>query len=195
MMTQTFLFHFKNLFYTLNTLQSLSALALTGLLISPFFFPGILYGLPRLPDSIQELPPSIETMIPIDEVKRNIPNFESDYMKLIEFKAISCLKERQPYLNPEFNLNQFSVLVQIPAHHLTYYFREIQKQSFSDYRNEWRVNHAKTLISEGKVDNLTLEAIGFQCGFATRNTFFKAFKKAEGISPSSFLAQKRSYTA
>ena len=33
-------------------LQLLSALGLIGLLGSPFFFPGILYGLPRIPDSI-----------------------------------------------------------------------------------------------------------------------------------------------
>lgn len=42
----------SNVFFTLNALQLLSALGMTGLLGSPFFFPGILYGLPRIPDSI-----------------------------------------------------------------------------------------------------------------------------------------------
>ena len=191
MMTETFLFHFKNLFYTLNTLQLFSALAMAGLLISPFFFPGILYGLPRLPDSIQEFPTTVETKKEINEFKKNGPNFESDYMLLIELKAISCMKEQQPYLNPEFNLSQFSVLIQIPVHHTTFYFREIRKQSFSDFRNEWRVNHSKSIIMKPKSANLTLEAIGLQSGFTTRNTFFTAFKKAEGISPGAYANQSR----
>ena len=47
----------------------------------------------------------------------------------------------------------------------------------------------KKLISEGKAEELTLEAIGIQSGFTNRNTFFTAFKKVEGVSPSAFLAQ------
>jgi hypothetical protein len=37
-------------FFGINSLQVLSALGMTGLLVSPFFFLGILYGLPRVPD-------------------------------------------------------------------------------------------------------------------------------------------------
>jgi AraC-like DNA-binding protein len=48
--------------------------------------------------------------------------------------------------------------VKIPVHNLAYYFREENKQTFSDYRNEWRVEHAKNLIREGKSNDLTLEA-------------------------------------
>ena len=191
MLMETFLFDYDNLFHTLNTLQFLSALAMAGLLISPFLFPGILYGLPRFPESTMELQANTETRKISEDAKKLSPNFEADYMQLIELKAESCMKEQQPYLNTEFNLNQFSVLLQIPAHHVTYFFREVKKQSFSDFRNEFRVNHAKMLILEPKSANLTLEAIGLQSGFATRNTFFTAFKKTEGISPSAFAARTR----
>jgi AraC-like DNA-binding protein len=49
--------------------------------------------------------------------------------------------------------------------------------------------HAKNLIKEGKNAELTLEAIGLLSGFSSRNTFFTAFKKAEGISPGSYAAK------
>jgi hypothetical protein len=42
----------SDVFFTSNTLQFLSAMGMIGLLCSPFFFPGILYGLPRIPDKI-----------------------------------------------------------------------------------------------------------------------------------------------
>jgi AraC-like DNA-binding protein len=49
------------------------------------------------------------------------------------------------------------------------------------------LNHAKQLIMEGKAETLTLEAIAMLSGFTTRNTFFTSFKKAEGISPGTFV--------
>ena len=98
------------------------------------------------------------------------------------------MQEQQPYLQPDFNLGQFSVLIQIPTHHLAYFFREVKMQSFNDYRNECRIFHAKKLILQGKADEYTLEAIATLSGFTNRNTFFIAFKKVEGISPSAFVA-------
>jgi len=52
-----------------------------------------------------------------------------------------------------------------------------------------RVRHAKKLIKEGKTKELTLEAIGQLSGFSTRNTFFMAFKKVEGISPGAYSSK------
>jgi AraC-like DNA-binding protein len=42
------------------------------------------------------------------------------------------------------------------------------------------------MIRDGKNKVLTLEAIGQLSGFSSRNTFFIAFKQAEGISPSEY---------
>jgi AraC-like DNA-binding protein len=63
-------------------------------------------------------------------------------------------------------------------------------QSFTDFRNEWRIIYAKKLIKEGKATGMTLEAIGLLSGFTSRNTFFTAFKKREGVSPGVFAARK-----
>jgi AraC-like DNA-binding protein len=177
-------------FYTLNLMQILSGAGLTGLLISPFFFPTILYGLPRMPVSKGKLKANelqIEVLTGVDQ--KNLSSFEADYLQLIAQKADLCMGQLQPYLQTDCNMAYFAKLTNIPVHHIAYYFREVKKQSFSDFRNEWRVNHAKKLITEGKANELTLEAIGLLSGFSTRNTFFTAFKKSEGVSPGIFAAQ------
>lgn len=177
-------------FFTFDLLQILSGLGLSGLLILPFFFPGILYGLPRFPAIIESLKPVETGSDPLPgDAKKNMPDIEPDYLFTIGQKADSCMKELQPYLQSECNISYLSKLIKIPVHHLSYYFREVKKQSFNDFRNEWRINHAKDLIREGKAKELTLEAIGRLSGFSSRNTFFTAFKKAEGISPGAFAAQ------
>jgi AraC-like DNA-binding protein len=188
---KAFAMDFSELFFTLNVLRVLSIAGLIGLLISPFFFPAILYGLPRLPESVltstaEKLDPN---QLPGDPRKKN-NHFETDYLLSIHQKADSCMKEIQPYLQSDFNLAHLSVHTQIPVHHLSYFFREEKKQHFNDYRNEWRINHAKGLIKQGKAKELTLEAIGKLSGFSSRNNFRTTFEKFEGISPSDFAAQK-----
>jgi AraC-like DNA-binding protein len=180
----------SNVFFTLTSLQILSSVGLTILLISPIFFPTILYGLPRFPEPKTILENQVTVPFPLTaEASKKPTRFESDYLLLIQQKTESCMQEFQPYLQPDCNLTQFSVLIQIPGHHLAYYFREVKKQSFIDFRNHWRVEHAKGLIREGKSSGMTLEAIGLLSGFSSRNTFLNAFKKIEGISPNDFVAQ------
>ena len=177
-------------FFTFDLLQGLSGLGLSGLLTLPFFFPGILYGLPRFPVTIVSWKPvgTASDSLP-GEAKKNMLNLEPDYLYAIGQKADSCMKELQPYLQPECNLAFLSKLTGIPVHHLAYYFRESKKQSFNDFRNGWRIKHAKNLILEGKANELTLEGIGLLSGFSSRNTFFTAFKKVEKISPGVFVSQ------
>jgi len=175
------------IFYTLNVLQISSAISLIGLLISPFLFPEILYGLPRFPE--KGLPKITEYYEPdrVDVVpdKKQL-KLEDEYISEIGRKADLCMSEWHPYLQPECNIAYISKLIKIPVHHLGYYFKEIKKQHFNDYRNEWRVRHAKKLMSEGKVDEMTLEAIGKLSGFTSRSAFLVAFKKAEGKTPNAF---------
>ena len=101
------------------------------------------------------------------------------------------MEKDQSYLQPHFSINQLAVQVEVPVHHLSWFFREIKKQTFSDYRNKWRVEHAKKLIKEGKSNELTLEAIAVLSGFSNRNSFRSTFQKTEGISPSTFAGRHK----
>lgn len=176
-------------FFTLNLLQMISGFGLAGLLISPFFFPSILYGMPRIPETHVPPPERPPLVASHTETRRKAPDFESDYLRFIHVSVEACMKEHRAYLEPDCNLARCSKLTELPLHHLAYYFREERKQTFTEYRNTLRVDHAKNMILEGKARELTLEAIGQLSGFSTRNTFFTAFKKAEGVSPGAFLSR------
>ncbi|WP_445587876.1 helix-turn-helix domain-containing protein [Sunxiuqinia sp. A32] len=185
MVIKSFEMHFSELFFTFNILRVISVAGLIGLLISPFFFPTILYGLPRMPETNEQENDDSQ----IKERKQRYNSFESDYLKSISQKTDSFMQEHQLYLEPDCNLAYFSKQINIPTHHLAYYFREVKKQHFNDFRNEWRINHAKALIKEGKANEITLEAIGSLSGFSSRNTFITDFKKLEGESPGTYAAR------
>ena len=150
-------------------------------------FPEILYGLSRFSEVLVSQVSEVDEKV--EAISREF-NFESSYILLIEQKTDRCMNEFQPYLQPELNLNRFADILQLPAHHLAYYFREIKKQSFNDYINGCRIEYAVSMLRLGKTNDLTLEAVGVLSGFTNRSTFFRAFKKVEGVFPGSFLATK-----
>ena len=187
---KSFELHFTEYYFTLKIIQAISATGLIGLLVSPFFFPSILYGLPRVP--LQKRPSASSARG--EQKKQTSPRpknhlFETEYLKTIEMQAISAMKELRPYLSSDCNLFSFSKLINVPAHHLAYYFREVKGQHFNDFRNEWRINHAKTLIKEGRSSEITLEAIGMLSGFSSRNAFIADFKKSQGVSPGAYASR------
>jgi AraC-like DNA-binding protein len=185
---RAFNMEFSEMYFTLNFLRLLSGLGLIGLLLSPFFFPAILYGLPRLPKTEKSTLPG-GTLKEKEKENKTRYNLESAYLSAIHQKTEEFMKEHQPYLQPGFNLPHLSVQIEVPAHHLGYFFREIKNQTFNDYRNEWRINHAKKLIEEGMASEMTLEAIGMLSGFSSRNAFITDFKKFEGESPGAYASR------
>ncbi len=191
LMAEVYMFKEFKIFSALNMLTVISGIGLIGLLISPFFFPGILYGLPRIsdPGSDQAARHDPGKEYSPEELRMKNLRFESDYIHLMQQKVIYCMEQYQPYLQVDCNLASLSKLVELPVHHLAYYFREERKQSFNDFRNEYRVKHAKNLIQQGKAKEMTLEAIGLLSGFSTRKTFIASFKKVEGVLPGVFLAR------
>lgn len=168
------------------------------------FFPQILYGLPsdlhflairRSAEERQLLSgPALEAegpVLPLKEVSLNKAKprpqlFGTRYVDEIE-KALEDIVKERKYLSPDFQLNTITRDHGIPAHHLTYYFNEVLRISFSVWRNRHRIEHAILLINQGLGASVTLEAIASNSGFLSQNTFIRSFKLVTGYTPSEFL--------
>lgn len=42
------------------------------------------------------------------------------------------------------------------------------------------------MLTDPKLQNLSIEAIGFECGFNSKSTFFSVFKSLTGMTPTQF---------
>jgi AraC-like DNA-binding protein len=175
-------------FFTLTVLQLVSGIGLAGLLVSLFFFPEILYGMPRIP-TVKKNQNFASTLRDSDfslEKKKQNADLEEVYIAQIEEKLYACMTEMQPYIQADCNIYSVSVLIKVPVHHMSYFFREVKNQSFNDYRNMWRVKHAKMLIEKNKNKDYTFEAIGELSGFSSKNAFFSAFRRFENMTPGQY---------
>ena len=175
-----------------------SAVTYVGMNMMVMFFPNIMYGLPLevqpqpiTVESSMEMAPDEEnyTITPAAlplEKKKDLELFSSEYIEKIE-AMLQELVGMQLYLEVDCSLSQISDKLRIPAHHLTYYFNNIKKESFSDWRNKLRIEEAIRILKQDTSSLLTLEAIGLKVGFKSNSTFIRSFKKYIGQTPSEYV--------
>lgn len=100
-------------------------------------------------------------------------------------KLISLMEEDKPYLDANIRLDTIARLLDVSRHHASQIINEHFSLHFFDFINTYRIQEATRLLrSNGNGDSIT--DIAYQCGFNNRISFYKAFKKIRGISPSAF---------
>lgn len=157
---------------------SISGIGIFFLIISLISYPTILYG------AKFDFEPN---KVIIKSIK--LPKIKLlDQSQLIHIDAlVATFLVDLPYIRNDFNLNNVSLEIGIPKYQLTYYLNTYLHLSFNSWRDKLRIIYAKGLISKGEAKSLTLESVGKQAGFQSRDKFTRAFKAQTGINPSDFL--------
>lgn len=90
------------------------------------------------------------------------------------------------YLDSNLTIGKISSLLQIPSVKISQTLNAYSNTNFNDYINSLRIEAAKKIIVND--NTFTLEAIAMDCGFNSKSTFYNAFKKHTGTTPSKFRA-------
>jgi len=69
---------------------------------------------------------------------------------------------------------------------MSVYFQAIFGMSFFDYLNQYRIEHAKVLLSELSGQNGAVLNVAFTVGFNSNSAFYAAFKKCAGKTPAQY---------
>jgi AraC-like DNA-binding protein len=98
----------------------------------------------------------------------------------------SLMEKDKPYLNNNLTLPSLAGYLGISVHHLSQVINGRAKQNFYDFINRYRVEEAKTLLSDSLKQNLTIAALCYEAGFNSLSSFNTLFKKVTGATPSQF---------
>ncbi len=79
------------------------------------------------------------------------------------------------------NLHQFATELGFSTRQISDYLNQHLNTHFKQWLNEQRVNDAVQLLLQQPAMDIT--SIGYQVGFNSHATFYRAFKKATGLSP------------
>jgi AraC-like DNA-binding protein len=102
--------------------------------------------------------------------------------KEIKNAILTFFDKEKPYLNPDLNLQRLSEQLDIPKHHLTEVLNTEIGKNFFQFVNAYRIESVKQALAE-KNNLYSIEAIGYDCGFSSKSSFFTVFKKATGLTP------------
>lgn len=99
------------------------------------------------------------------------------------------MKADAPYLNPKLSLFQLAKAMSIQPNQLSQVINTHSKQNFFDFINQYRVEAVKTRIKNNDYEKYTLLSISMDCGFNSKASFNRAFKKHCGMTPSAYRKQ------
>jgi len=91
------------------------------------------------------------------------------------------------YLNPELNLSDLAKLADMTRGQLSETINSGFNKNFNDFVNQYRVEAFKTMLKENKHKQLSLLGIAHECGFNSKATFNRVFKKLTSYSPTEYL--------
>jgi len=135
-----------------------------------------------------------ETPIPIDENtnKSTAPRYEKTRVKEEEAvkqeeKLIEYMQSEKPFLRTKLSINDLAEDLGIPSHHLSQVINERLNQNFFDFINSYRIEELKVKLKDPRNKHLTMLGIAFDCGFNSKASFNRIFKKHTGQTPSEYL--------
>jgi len=109
-----------------------------------------------------------------------------DELKKISGRLKEIMKKEKPYLSPELTLGNLAELVGTTNRKLSILLNQNQKVSFYDFINRYRIEDVKEKIQSRNYDNFSILGIAYDAGFKSKSSFYRAFKKETGLSPSDY---------
>jgi len=121
-----------------------------------------------------------------DSKKYQHSTLSTDEMKYIFDKVMKVLKEKSLHLDEELTLSQLAFEAGVSQAKISETFSRYKNSSFYDLINALRIDEVKKLLESSGSERYSVEGIGFQCGFKSKSTFYKFFKRETGMTPSQY---------
>ena len=120
------------------------------------------------------------------KLKYEYSQLTNSEMVLLKDKIELLFKTETVYLNSNLTIGDLARQLNTKSHHLSQTFTKEIQENFNDFVNKYRIEYSKTLLKSSKHKNLKIEAIAEESGFNNKVTFYKAFSKFEGTTPSKY---------
>ena len=97
------------------------------------------------------------------------------------------MEQEKVYTEPELSLNGLAQKIRIHPNYLSQIINEKEEKNFYDYINALRVQEFKRRIVIPDNNKYTMMSLAADCGFNSKSSFNKNFKKFTGQSPTEYL--------
>jgi AraC-like DNA-binding protein len=171
-----------------NFMTSLIFIGIFMLIFGLILYPQILYGMPVVKPSLIT---KVNEILPTVKDKVENISFDLDYIKKINLLLNHWIEERK-YLDVDSSTYSLSKDIDLPHHHVTYFFNNINDEKYIEWRSRMRVMYALSLINSEKGYIKTIESLGKESGFKSYATFIQSFKRVTGKLPNDYFKDLKS---
>ncbi len=120
------------------------------------------------------------------KVEKQANNYNEVEMLNLKLELAAIIEIQKPYLKEDLTLKDLAELLQITDKKMSALLNQYLNISFYDYINNFRVNEVKKRMQNPAFEKYTLLAIALECGFNSKASFNRVFKKITTISPSEY---------
>jgi AraC-like DNA-binding protein len=140
---------------------------------------------PELKESIKDFPDR-ETEIGVGVEKYKKSGLSEVDLQIIYKRLTDLMQRDKLYTDPEITLGDVAQRLDIHSNYLSQVINTVLKKNFYDYINGQRVEEFVRLVGDPDHQHFTLLALAFNCGFNSKTSFNRNFRKVTGVSPSRY---------
>ena len=146
-------------------------------------FPGTVLLLPATKEQPEAITEEAE-LISVEPVLKKEPD---ELLSGWKEKVLEQMNLYRAFEDPELTLATLARELKTNPALISRTINQGFEQNFNDFVNQFRINAVKEMMEKGEHKRQTLLGIAFDCGFNSKATFNRAFKKATGKSPKEWL--------
>ncbi|MCU0436513.1 MAG: AraC family transcriptional regulator [Raineya sp.] len=122
-------------------------------------------------------------------IEKTLEKTSQDTLELEAWKGKieKYILENQSYLNSELTLSELSKALSTNTSYLSRVINEGFEQNFNDFINAHRIKEFVKRIEKGQHKTETLLSVAYDCGFNSKATFNRAFKKIYAQTPVEYI--------
>jgi AraC-like DNA-binding protein len=100
---------------------------------------------------------------------------------------IQLMTENALYKKSDLSISDLSSKLVVHPNYLSQIINQKEKKNFYDFVNTYRFEEFKRLIAMKKNQQYTLLSLAYDCGFSSKSSFNRYFKRATGQTPSEYF--------
>ena len=120
------------------------------------------------------------------EIKESSPSEEKDIQEWKE-KISILISGKRVFENPRLTLSDVAKELETTTKTISSAVNSGFQMNFNDFINHHRIEAVKEKLKKGEHETTTLLGIAYDCGFNSKATFNRAFKKSTLVSPKDYL--------
>ena len=146
------------------------------------------------PGEVTPLPDAHPTLPEYADRKYQKSTLTEEDASEIHDRLRQLMARDKPFTNPNLTLDELARSLEVHPNHLSQVINSKENSSFYDLVNKQRVEEFIQLSAGSVNQQYTLLGIAFDCGFNSKASFNRNFKKYTGQTPSAFVKEQVNLT-